>query len=701
MHPSKKKSEANLGLGPRPTPAPPPSSMMPGGSRVEKEDNEPVPAPARTTRAMSKSLQATDGSSSSKNNKSASTPSTPTPSKPKRRNPLGSKGFAPKGGNGGAQKHTTTVEDPVPDSLELSPLSSISTMTPNKGKEKETEETVDAGRQRSETISSNDSMNTYPLIHPNNGFITARDEPLFTSCLKYHPVFDHSNPKDDPLIPFGIKNNIILGLNLEQTNELREVLIRWTSPMITEFPFGMYNSLQSYVSSFPDVTFGHSDFKIVEESEDPRRQLWALQYEKLDAVTHMALGLNQVLRSLAKLRDPSVKHYFMFDTKFKFVSIPEGPYELNLLVTALAALKLHAEQSRIRIADLLRLVKFDAGIVGLEDGNESELAGTAFSTISEVREDFGEESAPLELGKLLSRPEYASAIQLSSMTPQVIFETYGNPSRPVPQVIYRPSRYNLPARLSTNIAEETGRSESASTFTMPVSAVAPTQEVVGALKHDVTPTSGAKKHGEFDVNPRVTFKEVSPSSKPMPPSLSAITRNIPLRNLPGRGITRELPSTLKSILPLNEGLTLSEWNQISSHRPADLKITSEYNETLSNWTRNVLSLAPTVQPALTARTQGAIDMTLEGGLYLPTPGIIDFSKIPGQSPSGNGPPGSEGSGGSGGRHGPGGQGGSGGAGVPSNPGGPGGPGIPHDPGDPNGPGGPGSPGTWGNQSSVF
>ncbi|KAJ3765378.1 hypothetical protein FB446DRAFT_709511 [Lentinula raphanica] len=510
MHSSKKKSEANLGLGPRPTPAPPPSSMTPGGSRVEKEDEELGPAPVQMTRAMLKSLQAAVGPSSSKNAKPGSTPASPTPSKPRRKNPLGAKGFVPKGGDGGAVKHTPTVKDPAVDVLDLSPLSSILTVTPDKGKEKEIEEPVDAGRQRSETISSNDSMNTYPLIHPNNGFITARDEPLFASYLKYHPIFDYLNPKDDPLLPFGIKNNIVLGLNLEQTNELREVLIRWTSPMITEFPFGMYKSLPSgkiYLGpgcpelpgDTPKIPGSLKTLKLfqylweawafggVSRLSELRR--WALQYEKLDAVTHMVLRLNQILRSLAKLRDPSIKHYFMFDTKFKFVSILEGPYELDLLVTAIAALKLRADQSRTRITDLLRLVKFNAGIVDLEDGNESELAGTAFSTISEVREDFGEESAPLELGKLLSRPKYASAIQLPSMTPQVIFKTYSNPSRPIPQVIYRPSGYNLPARPPMSVADEIGQSESASTFTMPVSAMAPTQEVVGALKHNVTPKS--------------------------------------------------------------------------------------------------------------------------------------------------------------------------------------------------------------------
>ncbi|KAJ3727036.1 hypothetical protein C8R42DRAFT_573814, partial [Lentinula raphanica] len=249
-------------------------------------------------------------------------------------------------------------------------------------------------------------MSLYPLILPNHGVVTARDEPISASCLKYHPLFDFSNPVDDPLAPFGIKNDVVLGLNLEQTTELREAVIRWTAPMITEFPFGMYTSVQTYVSAFPNLNFGREDFKRVSELDDVKGRCWALQYEKLEAVTHMALALNQILRSLAKILDPSVKHYFMFDPKFKFLLTLAGPSEIDMLLTTLEALKIRAEQADTRIADMLRLIRHDAGIVGPEDGSQSEIVGTAFSTISEIREDFGEESGPLELGKLLSRPEY-------------------------------------------------------------------------------------------------------------------------------------------------------------------------------------------------------------------------------------------------------------------------------------------------------
>ncbi|KAJ3726728.1 hypothetical protein C8R42DRAFT_717584 [Lentinula raphanica] len=290
MNPSKKKPETNIGLGPKP--APPPSSLTPGGSRVDKEEDETIPAPARKTRAMSKSLQAAPGPSSSKKSKPESTPASPTPAKPRRKNPLGAKGFVPKGGEGGAQKHAASVENPTTDVLDLSPLSSLSTMTPSKGKEPEKAEVTEEGRQRSETISSNDSMSLYPLILPNHGVVTARDEPISASCLKYHPLFDFSNPVDDPLAPFGIKNDVVLGLNLEQTTELREAVIRWTAPMITEFPFGMYTSVQTYVSAFPNLNFGREDLKQVSELDDVKGRCWALQYEKLEAVTHMALALN-------------------------------------------------------------------------------------------------------------------------------------------------------------------------------------------------------------------------------------------------------------------------------------------------------------------------------------------------------------------------------------------------------------------------
>ncbi|KAJ3711425.1 hypothetical protein C8R42DRAFT_595460, partial [Lentinula raphanica] len=294
----------------------------------------------------------------------------------------------------------------------MSPLSSVSTTTPtkaDKGKATTLKEGIDLpSRQRSETITSNESSDFYPRILAEESFVSARDEPLHASCIKLHPVFDPLDYEHDPLLAFGSVNGLVPGLDQDNSDILREVIIRWTMPLITEFPFGtMYQTIQSYVRSLPSLTFTESDFKRVDSKGDEVSPWkWTLIHPHLNALTHAALGLNQILRALAKLHEPLIKNYFLFDPRFKFVRLLEGHHDLNVVKSAVECLKTRAGQSSARISDLLRMVKFNAGVAIDDEDYGSEVGGTAFSTVSEVREQFGEDPGPVELGKLLLRPEY-------------------------------------------------------------------------------------------------------------------------------------------------------------------------------------------------------------------------------------------------------------------------------------------------------
>ncbi|KAJ3839883.1 hypothetical protein F5878DRAFT_659878, partial [Lentinula raphanica] len=432
MKKSTQKSDTGIGLGPRP--ALPPSSMTPGGSRVQKEEVDLTADAVVRTRAQSRNFAKILNPSGSRSArlKSLSSPASPSPSphKPSRTTTISD--GDPDPGEGGALKHALPGDDPA-----LSPLSSVSTLTQglqDKGKGVQKDPPPPSSRQRSETIVSNESLDLYPRILSERSFVTARDEPLSASCLKLHPIFDPLDLNNDPLKPFGVESGgLIPGHDLESTDMLRDAVIRWTYPTITEFPFGMYECLRDFAAKLPELSITEADFEKVGGREDPTSQAnWALSRPHLNSLTHAALGLNQVLRALEKFRDLSIKRYFILDPQFRFVQMLEGPKDLDILIAAVESLKIRGRQAYTRVNDLFRLIKFELGIAQTDSENDSEAGGTAFSTVSEVRDQFGMDSGLVELGKLLMRPEYARASIRANLTPQAIFERFENPSQPVP-----------------------------------------------------------------------------------------------------------------------------------------------------------------------------------------------------------------------------------------------------------------------------
>ncbi|KAJ3730732.1 hypothetical protein C8R42DRAFT_637403 [Lentinula raphanica] len=458
MKKNTQKLDTGIGLGPRP--APPPSSMTPGGSRVQKDEIDLTTDAVVRTRAQSRNFAKIlnpnpPAGSRSARLKSLSSPSSPSPSPQKQSRMTITQAADVEPSEGGASKHASAEDDPS-----LSPLSSVSTLTQglqDKGKGVQNDPIPSATRQRSETIASNESLDLYPRILSERSFVTARDEPLSASCLKLHPVFNPLDSDDDPLKPFGVESGgLIPGHDLESTDMLRDAVIRWTYPTITEFPFGMYECLRDFAAKLPELSITESDFEKVGGRKDPTSQAnWALSRPHLNSLTHAALGLNQVLRALEKFRDPLIKQYFILDPKFRFVQMLEGPKDLDILIAAVEGLKIRGRQAYTRVNDLFRLIKFELGILHTDSESNSEAGGTAFSTVSEVRDQFGQDSGPVELGKLLMRPEYAKAAIRANLTPQVIFERFENPSQPVPQVIYRPSHHPFPSSFLSHRAQDT------------------------------------------------------------------------------------------------------------------------------------------------------------------------------------------------------------------------------------------------------
>ncbi|THU82053.1 hypothetical protein K435DRAFT_692297, partial [Dendrothele bispora CBS 962.96] len=248
-----------------------------------------------------------------------------------------------------------------------------------------------------------------PILLRFNEIVGLFDEPLHTSCRKFHFPYEPPNDKD-PLSHYGVlSDGTFPDLSLEETDILRDVVIRWETRH-TACPFGTrYDTIKAYATFFSENYYDHSSLTQIVPRPMSRYSstCWSVGADTLMAVGHMSLGIVQILETLSGFWDPSMGSAFVLDPRFKFLQILEEHHDPSVSLLALQALQTRTSIAVKRINAYLRYLQMRYAPGEIDD---SEAVESLYSMVSSERAVFGQESGEEELGKLLARPQYKLAI---------------------------------------------------------------------------------------------------------------------------------------------------------------------------------------------------------------------------------------------------------------------------------------------------
>ncbi|KAJ7460231.1 hypothetical protein FB451DRAFT_1181897 [Mycena latifolia] len=201
-------------------------------------------------------------------------------------------------------------------------------------------------------------------------------EPLEASVERYHIPYDAASvTQEDPLLYFGAVGGKLPSMELEHTLALCDAVVRYSHPHC--------NFVWEHLSDLIQEIASHKvEDTVILPIADPetKQRLWSLNPKWLAKVVHAVVAVDQILDVLGTFlgRKPSTR--FTIDPAFKFTADVHIRSQLHSIWAMLTG------------------------------DTMSDHISSVDSTISEVRELFGRDSASKELYRLISRPDYVTAL---------------------------------------------------------------------------------------------------------------------------------------------------------------------------------------------------------------------------------------------------------------------------------------------------
>lgn len=267
--------------------------------------------------------------------------------------------------------------------------------------------------------------------------VNIRDEPFLSSFERY---YGDLQMEYDPLLKFGAVDGLILNMSDSDTQLLRKIVIRWQIPPPGEQFFGIDRSLSEFIDDFVSMKFTENQVTQLHKQEG-RTNLWTVGTNIMSVTGHLSLTLNQICDALALILEPGARRPFRFDPKFQFTCMIEAYNNPDVVLMALRTIQARSGVAQSHVNKYFRALKYTAG-VEIEDAG-SVTGSSVMSTVADIREQFGLGSSTFELGKMLSRPEYARVVPgASEFSTWALDPSIRSGAYVTPQKIYEPSKYS-------------------------------------------------------------------------------------------------------------------------------------------------------------------------------------------------------------------------------------------------------------------
>lgn len=220
------------------------------------------------------------------------------------------------------------------------------------------------------------------------------DEDIEASLLRYHPAYD-PQIDDDPLLPYGAVDGILPGKTSEESMILRDVVMRWC----LQHRNWNWDDLETGVREFYNLRVTTNNLTTYEEEG---YKTYTLGTFHLELIAQLTLAVHQVLDGLYKILNTPVGRRFEIDPGWQFLRMMEENTSRTSILMAFSSLQFRLLQSVKHIKRNLNSIKIVYG------QNALDSVSTINSTRSSVRSNFGRDEPPVELAKILARPDYGS-----------------------------------------------------------------------------------------------------------------------------------------------------------------------------------------------------------------------------------------------------------------------------------------------------
>ncbi|KAJ7236764.1 hypothetical protein C8J57DRAFT_961182, partial [Mycena rebaudengoi] len=226
-------------------------------------------------------------------------------------------------------------------------------------------------------------------------------ESLSSSIERFHEQYDpFDESKDDPLLDYSAIDGTLQGITAESAILLRDVIIRYTAPHRSF----LWDDLPSSIVEILKIDAESLAINSVRDPSNGER-CFCLDLTKLSAMAHTVLAVQQILDVLNEFlsRKPSAR--FILDPDFQFLYLMERCKSRWEIQFAFSAMQLRLSRADTHIRSYLASVRET-----LMGRSVDERISSVNSTLSEVRAEFGRESASRELLKLLARTDYGERV---------------------------------------------------------------------------------------------------------------------------------------------------------------------------------------------------------------------------------------------------------------------------------------------------
>ncbi|KAG6913039.1 hypothetical protein DXG01_010265, partial [Tephrocybe rancida] len=228
-----------------------------------------------------------------------------------------------------------------------------------------------------------------PEVRPND----VRDEPIACSVYRYHVPWDPAT-EYDPIVHYGAVDGIIPGRSKEESDLVRDILIRWSSP----HKDCLWTDMNTALKDFSKISISLRDLKPYDGGE---KTVYALNKPRLNEIAQVSLAVHQVLDAFAAFMYSSSKYRFQYDPGYQLLRMLAVHSSRTEILLAWTALQRRTAVAALHIKNYFK--SFDRIFRHPED---LESMSSHDSTVSSIRSAFGHYSPQTELRGLLNRPDY-------------------------------------------------------------------------------------------------------------------------------------------------------------------------------------------------------------------------------------------------------------------------------------------------------
>jgi hypothetical protein len=171
------------------------------------------------------------------------------------------------------------------------------------------------------------------------------------------------------------------------------MIMRWELPHINLY----WERLEEGISLFAGEKPKYEDLLVFQSPQGPVYSLGSYLLERFAQVT---LASKQVLDGLSDFLDNTSRKRFELDPNWQMLRLMELNSSRNRILMAFSTLQYRLTMASKHIRKYLHSIQIVYGQESLD------LLSSADSTRSSVQSNFGRDEPPVELAKLLARPDY-------------------------------------------------------------------------------------------------------------------------------------------------------------------------------------------------------------------------------------------------------------------------------------------------------